>query len=290
MAITGATDQWALILGGSSGIGWATAEKLASEGMPVCIVYRDRKQQEELFLAEVDKLKRSGAPIVTYNTNALDAESRGNVLNELSAVMGEQGKIKVLVHAVAKGNLKLLANPKTQETSGEKNEMEKAARKLFGYPEGNKEFFLTSEDFRLTIEAMATSIWDWTSDILQRKLWAEDGRVIGLTSEGAQKAWPYYAAVSAAKSALEALCRSMALELGPYGIRTNIVQSGIVDTPSLQMIPGSEAMKAVAAVKNPLGRMTRAEDIAGVIWLLCSREAAWINGAVIRVDGGEAIV
>jgi enoyl-[acyl-carrier protein] reductase I len=236
----------------------------------------------------VEKLRQSGATILTYNTNALDAESRRAVLDGLTAAMGG-GKLKAMVHAVARGNLKLLAPYKERERSPAETETEKAAQTLFRYPEGNREFFLSSEDFRLTIEAMATSLWDWAQDILQRNLWAADSRIIGLTSEGAHKAWPYYAAVSVAKSALEALCRSMALELGPHGIRTNIIQSGVADTLSLQMIPGSEAMKSVAAAKNPLGRMTRPEDVAGVIYLLCRDEAAWINGSIIRVDGGEAI-
>jgi len=281
-------NNWALILGGSGGIGWAAAKKLATEGMPVYIVHRDRQQQEKTFIAEVEKLRGAGCTIVTSNTNALDEASRKAVLDALTENMGAEGRVKMLVHAVARGNLKLLAAPAGEKPEGT-DEASSAARTMFRYPEGNREFFLTSEDFRLTVEAMATSLWDWTSAILNRKLWAADSRVIGLTSEGSQKAWPYYAAVSVAKSALEALCRSMAFELGPHGIRTNIVQSGVVDTLSLQMIPGSHVMKAAAFAKNPLGRMTRPEDVANVIYLLSRDEAAWINGSVIRVDGGEAI-
>ena len=67
----------------------------------------------------------------------------------------------------------------------------------------------------------------------------------------------------------------------------NVVQPGVTDTPSLRMIPGSETLLQHAALRNPFGRTTRPEEVADVIYLLCRDEAAWINGALIPVDGGE---
>jgi enoyl-[acyl-carrier protein] reductase I len=81
----------------------------------------------------------------------------------------------------------------------------------------------------------------------------------------------------------------MALELAPRGLRTNIVQAGITDTPALRAIPGSDRMKAGARLRNPFKRLTTPEDVASAIFLLCLDEAAWINGDVIRVDGGEHV-
>jgi enoyl-[acyl-carrier protein] reductase III len=122
---------------------------------------------------------------------------------------------------------------------------------------------------------------------VKNELFATDARVIGLTSEGSQKSWKGYAAVSAAKATLEALCRSIALEFAPLGIRCNVVQPGVTDTQSLAMIPGSELLKLNAAMRNPFKRLTRPEDVADMIYLLCRDEAKWVNGAVIPVDGGE---
>jgi NAD(P)-dependent dehydrogenase (short-subunit alcohol dehydrogenase family) len=110
-----------------------------------------------------------------------------------------------------------------------------------------------------------------------------------LTSEGNEVAFPSYAAVSAAKGALEAVCRSIAVELAPYGVRANVVQPGVTDTPALAKIPANRRMKAAARLRNPFGRLTRPADVASVICLLCTDEAGWVNGAVIRVDGGERI-
>ena len=110
-----------------------------------------------------------------------------------------------------------------------------------------------------------------------------------MTSEGSSVAWKGYAAVSMAKGVLENLCRSMAVEFAPYGIRTNIIQAGVTDTPALRMIPGSKKVAAFARSRNPFKRLTTPEDIAGVIYLLCMDESSWINGTIIRADGGEQI-
>lgn len=146
---------------------------------------------------------------------------------------------------------------------------------------------LSRTDYQLTIEAMALSLYDWVKATFDRGMFATDARVLGLTSEGNQKAWRNYAAVSAAKAALEAISRSIALEFAPYGIRSNILQPGVTNTASLRMIPGQEILRAQAAFRNPFGRLTRPEDVANVVYLMCRDEAAWINGAIIPVDGGE---
>jgi len=66
-----------------------------------------------------------------------------------------------------------------------------------------------------------------------------------------------------------------------------LIQAGITATPSLKRIPDSETLLKTTASRNPLGRMTEPADVANVIYLLCTDEAAWINGTVIHVDGGE---
>ena len=95
--------------------------------------------------------------------------------------------------------------------------------------------------------------------------------------------------MSAAKATLEAVARSIAREFAPYGIRCNILQPGVTDTKALGLIPGAAHLKAAALKRNPFGRLTQPEDVAGVVALMAMPEAAWINGALIRVDGGEHI-
>jgi NAD(P)-dependent dehydrogenase (short-subunit alcohol dehydrogenase family) len=100
---------------------------------------------------------------------------------------------------------------------------------------------------------------------------------------------PSYGMVSAAKAALEAFVRQLAIELGPRGITVNAVRAGVTDTPALRKIPGHQRMMEKARALNPGGRLTRPEDVAGLVGLLLEAEAGWVSGSVIAVDGGEDV-
>ena len=118
---------------------------------------------------------------------------------------------------------------------------------------------------------MGTSLLGWVQELFTRGLFARDARVFGLTSEGNELAWKGYAAVGAAKVALESLSRSIAVEFAPYGIRCNVIQAGITFTPAQDAIPGSAHMRAQALSRNPFGRLTTPRDVANVIALLATR-------------------
>jgi len=283
---------YALILGGSSGIGFATAKKLASEGMNLCIVYRERKADSKLVEEKFEKIRKAfDVKILTFNADAVEIESITDIIHQVKNNLGDDFKIRLLLHSVSKGNLKPLVKPLKKDLNLENGSIESAYRIIQEeqIKHQQSDYFLDSKDFQLTIQNMAFSLIDWVKIVFENQLFAQDARVIGLSSEGNQKAWVNYAAVSATKAALEAIIRSLALEYAPYGIRSNIVQAGITETASLNKIPGSELLKANAVYRNPFGRMTKTEDVANAIYLLCRDEASWINGAVIPVDGGERI-
>jgi NAD(P)-dependent dehydrogenase (short-subunit alcohol dehydrogenase family) len=267
-------DHWALILGGSSGFGLAAATKLARHGMNVAIVHRDRKGAMANIEPSFAAIRATGSGFVAWNLDALAAEGRKTVLDGLADRLGERGKVRVMLHSIAFGNLKLLAPlPPGQVATGSYD------------PDAR----LDDEDFARTIYAMGTSLATWTQDVFGRGLFAPSARVLGLTSEGNEVAWRGYAAVAAAKCAMESIARALALELAPFGVRTNVLQPGITDTPALRLIPGSDRMKEAAIARNPCGRLTTPEDVAAVVALLCTDEAQWVNGALLRVDGGERI-
>ncbi|MDP9047776.1 MAG: SDR family oxidoreductase, partial [Bacteroidota bacterium] len=89
------------------------------------------------------------------------------------------------------------------------------------------------------------------------------------------------------KASLESLAKYMAVEFSPFGIKTNLIQAGITATLSLKKIPGSDKLLDIAKTRNPMGRITQPDDVAKVIYLLCTDEAYWINGSIIHADGGE---
>jgi enoyl-[acyl-carrier protein] reductase III len=256
------TGQWAIILGGSSGFGLATAEKLTLHGMNIAVLYRETAAAERSLKEQLSKLANTNNVIIEpYNINALDTTARASFIEQFPK--GKKNSVKLLLHSIARGNLKPLS------------------------PSENNNDTLSVADIQLTTYAMATSLLDWTRELLAVDVFDSDARIIGLTSEGSHKYWDGYAAVSIAKASLESLVTYMAVELAKYGLKTNLIQAGITATPSLKRIPGSEKLLEVTADRNPLGRMTEPKDVANVIYLLCTPEAAWINGTVVHVDGGE---
>lgn len=256
-------NYWALILGGSAGLGLASAKKLAAHGCNIIIVYRSTRADAALIEQEFETIKSTGVEVISFNKDAMSVEKRDSIIQDIQAKLGEAGKIRLLLHSIAKGNLK----PMIAEENGA----------------------LQNDDFHLTLESMAISLYDWTKLLFEKKLFATDARVISFTSEGNRKAFKTYAAVSAAKAALEAITRNIALEFAPHGIKANCIQSGVTNTFSFRMIPGHEQLEEAALKRNPFKKLTTPEDVANVVYLLSKDEAAWINGTIIIADGGEHI-
>ena len=252
----------ALILGGSSGLGLASAKKLALAGYDLCIVHRDRRNAMDGIEQEFNAIRKRGTKVLTFNMDATNVEKQHTIASEIERGFGKQ-KIKVLLHSIARGNVKpMYATDKA---------------------------VLNRSDFVLTIEAMAVSLYEWTALLVTQDLFAADARILAFTSEGSTKPSPYYAAVGAAKASLEAIIRSIALEFAPVGLKANCVQAGVTDTASLRKIPNSNMLKDEALKRNPFGRLTTPEDVANTVYLLTLPEANWINGTVVKVDGGESL-
>jgi len=304
-------SEWALILGGSSGFGLATAHKLSEHGLNICVVHRDRRGAMSRIEPEFERIRERGVTLVTFNQDALAEDSRAEILDDLAQRLEAQGgRIRLLLHSIAFGNLKLIGPEAPSKSTAratlareldiEEERLAEVVDRSFAEgvdgvqgltspPGYAQDLFLEDEDMVRTIYAMGTSLLTWTQDLLGRGLFAADARVLGMTSEGNEVAWKGYAAVAAAKVALESVSRSIAVEMAHFGLRSNIVQAGVTDTPALRLIPGNDHLKAQARTRNPFGRLTTPEDVANVIYLLSLPEAAWINGAIIRVDGGEHI-
>jgi len=304
-----APDCWAVILGASSGFGLATAQRLSEHGMNLCLVHRDRRGALARIEPEFEKLRASGVQVLSHNVDALAPNKREAILDSI-AEAGASGHVRVLLHSIAFGNLKLIAPLRPEARPGipelatklgvDEATLRGAVNELFeegidslvslaALPDYPQRSFIDEEDLARTIHSMGTSLLGWTQRLHERGFFASDARVFGLTSEGNTVAWRGYAAVAAAKVALEAVARSIAVEFAPFGIRANVIQAGITDTPALRAIPGNSQLKAQARARNPFARLTTPHDVADAIYLLARDEAAWINGEVIRVDGGEHI-
>jgi enoyl-[acyl-carrier protein] reductase III len=260
-------NEWALVLGASSGFGGAAAVEFARNGMNVFGVHLDRQATMPAVQAVIKEIKHYGREAVFYNMNAADAIKRGETLDDIQErfAANSGNTIKVLLHSLAFGTLKPFIGKKTDEV-------------------------VSQAQMEMTIDVMANSLVYWVQGLVMRNLMKKGGRVFALTSSGGHSVLPSYGAVSAAKAALESHVRQLAMELGPLGITANAMMAGVTDTPALRKIPGAVKMLEVANAKNPGGRLTTPEDVAQCMVLLCQMGGAWVSGNVIGVDGGEDIV
>lgn len=240
----------ALVTGGTRGIGRAIAIKLAKEGSDVVIVYHNSHEEAEAVCAAIQDLGQRAHAIQS------DVSDPELVCEIFEGVRQHFGRLDLLVSNAATGVLR----PALE---------------------------LSLKHWRRCLETNALAL-----NLLAQQavpLMAQGGRIIALSSLGASRAIPQYAFIGASKAALESLARSLAQELGPRGIRVNVVSAGPVDTDALRYFPNREQLLAEFGRRAPAGPILTAEAVADAVYLLCLPEAAMITGHTLVVDGGYCI-
>jgi len=258
--VSGSARGWVVVLGASSGMGAAISRAFAAAGHPIFGVHLDRAATAPAADAVLAGLQAQ-VPAVFHNRNAADDATREALADDLASRAGPAG-VAVLVHSLAFGTLTPLL------------------------PAGGARGASRAQ-LDMTMDVMAHSLVYWSQALVRRGLLGRGGRIFALTSSGSRRALPSYGPVSAAKAALEAHVRQLALELAPQGVAVNAVMAGVTDTPALRKIPGHPALLERAAARNPHGRTTRPEDVGAAVVALSAPALAWMTGNVIRVDGGE---
>jgi NAD(P)-dependent dehydrogenase (short-subunit alcohol dehydrogenase family) len=256
---------WAVILGASSGFGAAAARAFADAGLDVAGVHLDRKATLPNAEAVKADVQARGRRALFFNVNAVDADARAQVLEGIAKASEGGPRVRVLLHSLAFGTLRPLVSQEPKQA-------------------------VSPAQMAMTVNVMATSLVDWAQGLVETELLERRARVFAMTSAGGRRVWSSYGPVSAAKAALEALVRQLALELAPFETTANAVCAGVTETPALAKIPGSDRMLDMARERNPRGRLTTPEDVAGALLALADEGSGWISGNVINVDGGEDIV
>jgi len=149
---------------------------------------------------------------------------------------------------------------------------------------------LTSAEWSKVVDVNLNGVFHVTQAVLPDMLEAGWGRIVNISSSSTHSGSPYQSAYVAAKSAVNGLTKSLALEYGPSGITVNVVPPGSIDTPMLRAaeekgLLGGSIDDIVARI--PVRRIGRPEDIAATCSFLVSEEAGYITGQIVGVNGGR---
>ena len=247
--MSGEGERWALVTGGSRGIGRAIALELATRGWNLGIVYLRNDAAAE---AVIDRIRSLGQRGVAYRANVTKPNECADVVQRFVA---DGAQLMGLVHAAGLGALSpaLSTRPTRWQIAWETH-----VGALLGLVAAAKPHFTAGAS------------------------------VIALTSLGASRVMPGYAAIGAAKAALETIVRYLATELGPEGVNVNAICGGPVDTDSLRSFATFAELERESA-RRPSQRLGQPEDIAPIAAFLLSRDARWIRGQVITADGGFSL-
>ncbi len=264
MSGTNLGPGWCVVLGASSGFGAAAAVALAEAGLDVVGIHLDRRATLDNAKAVAERVASHDRQARFINANAADPERRDEMVAAIRDAVGTGPGVRVLLHSIAFGTLGPLV------ATGDARAVK-------------------PRQMAMTLDVMASSLAAWAQALLAEGLFVRGGRVFAMTSEGGRRAIPGYGPVGVAKAALEAVVRQLAVELAPHGVTANAICAGVTETPALTKIPGADVLAAEARRRNPSGRLTQPEDVAGALVALTSPGCDWVTGNVIQVDGGEFV-
>lgn len=245
-------DRVVLVTGASRGIGAATARLLGKHGASVIINYKSAK--DDAAMVAVDVLE-GGAQALAVRADVRDPVQVWAMVEKAAA---EVGPIDTLVINAS---------------------MEFPVKPFMD---------LAWEELEAKVTGEIAAAFNCVKAVAPSMIERRRGCIIAISSGLSRHPGIGFSAHSTAKSGLDALMKSLALELGPHGIRVNVVAPGLTLTDSTAGMP--EDQKAASASRTPLGRNASPEDVAGAVLALACEETAFVSGAYLPVSGGSQII
>jgi NAD(P)-dependent dehydrogenase (short-subunit alcohol dehydrogenase family) len=238
-----------IITGGASGIGEATARRFIAEGAKVLIADRNVAAAETLA-------KELGANAAAI---ACDVRKEASAMAVAERAMQLWGQIDILVNNAGSE----LNRPYDQTTS---------------------------DEWDMVLETDLKGPWMLCKHVVPHMVKRGSGSVINVSSLNGLVGFPLSAAYGSAKGGLVVFTRDMAIELAKSGVRFNCVCPGVIQTPMMErwtkLMPDQQEAQAMLRGVMPIGRMGRAEEVAGAILFFASDDSTLCQGAVLSVDGG----
>lgn len=240
----------ALVTGASRGIGRACALRLAADGYAVAINYAHNEAEAQAVL---DEIRQNGGEGMLCRADVSDPAQVKQMVRDVNKTLGGPD---VLVNnaGIVRDEYLLMLNPETLDRCMELNV---------------KGYFYCAQQAVLK---------------MFRK---KSGVVVNISSVSGSFALPGQSVYSATKGAVNAMTRTMAKELAPYGIRVNAVAPGFIETDMLDALPEEKKEEYLKAI--PMHRLGQAQEVAGVVSMLVSDTCAYMTGQILTLDGGLSL-
>jgi 2-hydroxycyclohexanecarboxyl-CoA dehydrogenase len=230
-----------------------TTALVTGGGSGIGLAVAERLRSDGYRVATID-LKPSETPFAF----TADVTDRSQIDAALSAIRSELGPIKVLVNAAGLDGFKRFTQ-------------------------------IEFAEWQRIIDVNLNGVFHMIQAVLPDMLEAGWGRIVNISSSSTHSGTPYMSHYVAAKSAVNGLTKSLALEYGPSGITVNAVPPGFIDTPMLRKAEEhgylGDIEKTIAA--TPVRRIGKPQDIAAACAFLVSEEAGYVTGQILGVNGGR---
>jgi len=240
-------NRVAVVTGGTRGIGRGIALKLAGEGARIAIAYRANKAAAQMALRQ---LQAAGADCVAVET---DVSQSGRAEQLIKTVADRYGRIDVVVNNVGDFRWGTLAES-------------------------------SPEEWKSIFDSNVTTVFHMCRAVLPVMRKGRWGRIINLGAVGAERAFGQakISAYAAAKAAVVAMSRSLALEEAKNGITVNVVNPSSIDEKDLTL----EEARKLRDARYPIGRPPTVDDVAAAVAFFASEESEYVTGQVVNVSGG----
>lgn len=239
-------DRVAVVTGAGQGIGRAIAHKMAHEGAWVAIVEWNR----ESGLQVLEELKERGSRAILIPCDVADRVSVEAMVEE---VMEKWGRMEILVNNA-------------------------------GFDRPATLLKVTDGDWEAVLGVHLRGTLNTIRAVIPHMIERSYGKIVNISSIYGRTGGVAAISYSAAKAGILGLTKSVAREMGKYGINVNAVLPGLTATPTIAKMP--EKYRDMILRETPLGRMGEPEEVANVVAFLASDEASFMTGACVEVTGG----
>ena len=238
----------ALVTGGSLGIGTAIVRDLAESGADVAFTYRSHAGEAQTLAREVEALGRRALPLEA------DVSSFDRAPQAVAEVLESLGRLDILVNNA-------------------------------GMNWDGVIWKMTEEQWDRVISVDLKGTFNYIRSVAGHFKEQNGGKIVNITSINGLRGKFGQSNYTAAKGGVIALTKTVARELGKYGVNVNAVAPGLIETAMVQQAP--QQVRDLALAEILLGRLGKPEEVAWVVSFLCSERARHITGEVISVDGGQ---